>query len=62
MKKAYIGDGVYVEPWDMGGVQLTTEDGIRITNVIVLEPEVLNGLMLYLKALVTEETGAADRG
>jgi hypothetical protein len=55
MKKAYIGDGVYAEPWEWpGGVRLTTEDGYRITNVIVLEPEVLEGLRMYLEAIKAE--------
>jgi len=55
MKKAYIGDGVYAEEWEWpGGVRLTTEDGYRITNVIVLEPKVLAGLELFLTRLRAE--------
>ena len=50
----YIGDGVYAEPWEMGGVRLTTEDGFSITNVIVLEPQVLEGLRMYLERLKNE--------
>jgi hypothetical protein len=61
MKKAYIGDGVYAEEWEMGGVRLTTEDGYRITNVIVLEPEVIAGLHLWLDRLREEiAAGATD--
>lgn len=55
MKKAYIGDGVYAEPWERGGVRLTTENGYEITNSIVLEPAVLDGLFVYLKAFSGKE-------
>lgn len=53
--KAYIGDGVYVS---FGGysLRLTTEDGYRETNVIVLEPEVWRSLELYVKGLKGEES------
>jgi hypothetical protein len=40
-EKAYLGDAVYIDIDDALGVVLTTEDGIRATNRIVLEPEVL---------------------
>ncbi len=49
MEKAYIGDAVYAEIND-GELKLTTENGIRATNTIILEPEVLSTLMLYLGA------------
>ena len=43
-KKQYLGDGVYVEfvAWVDGGFEivLTTENGIDVTNRIVLEPDV----------------------
>ncbi len=47
--KAYIGDGVYVEPNRMvGGLTLTTENGDGIpTNRIVLEREVFHALIEY---------------
>ena len=48
-RKAYIGDAVYAEI-NNGELVLTTEDGIRATNTIILEPEVLSTLMLYLGA------------
>lgn len=47
--KTYLGDGVYVEYDSLGDVVLTTEDGIRVTNRIILEPKVLESLFLYLK-------------
>lgn len=41
IQKIYLGDAVYAA-WDkLGRVVLTTEDGIRATNTIVFEPEVL---------------------
>jgi hypothetical protein len=42
--KAYLGDGVYVARSEMG-LELTTEDGISVTNRIVLEPEVVEALI-----------------
>lgn len=41
MNKCYLGDAVYVERDELGAVVLTTSNGIRDTNRIVLEPEVL---------------------
>lgn len=48
MDKTYLGDGVYVEAQDYG-IRLTTEDGIRTTNEIFLEPAVLQAFLEYLK-------------
>ena len=47
MPKQYLGDAVYVDD-DGFGVVLTTEDGVRVTNRIVLEPAVVDALLLYL--------------
>lgn len=49
-RKRYIGDGVYVDV-DGYAVILTTEDGICTTNRIVLEPQVVTSLELYLETL-----------
>ncbi len=57
MPKAYIGDGVYVEV-EGYDVVLTTEDGIRVTNRIVLEPEVYLALRRYVARLQREAIGA----
>jgi len=43
--KMYLGDAVYVEWDDLGRVVLTTSDGIRTTNIIILEPEVLENFL-----------------
>jgi len=48
--KRYLGDGVYADR-DERGIVLTTEDGVRATNTIVLEPEVIAALEEYLKEL-----------
>lgn len=50
--KAYLGDGVYVE-WDPGreAFILTTENGVEITNTIVLELEVYRNLILFVEQL-----------
>lgn len=47
--KDYLGDGVYVETDDYGSVTLTTEDGYRTTNTIVLEDVVIEAFKHYLK-------------
>lgn len=49
MKKRYLGDAVYAEVLADGTVVLTTEDGIRSTNVIYLEPEVLSALLKFVE-------------
>jgi hypothetical protein len=46
--RAYIGDAVYVELDVASAVILTTENGIEATNTIVLEPEVLARLLVWL--------------
>lgn len=47
MKKAYLGDGVYVE-LENGMIKLTAEDGIRATDTIYLEPEVYRALVNWV--------------
>lgn len=44
----YLGDGVYIGMNPYGQVVLTTEDGIRATNTIFLEPEVADSLIRYI--------------
>lgn len=51
MVKSYIGDGVYVE-FDGYGIVLTTENGIEVTNRIVLEPEVYTALTTFVETLI----------
>lgn len=46
--KAYLGDGVYIDHNEMRDVVLTTENGIDVTNRIVLEPEVVRKLVSWL--------------
>jgi hypothetical protein len=48
--KAYLGDGVYVARSELG-LELTTEDGISVTNRIVLEPEVVEAFLRYIERL-----------
>lgn len=50
MTKVYLGDGVYAQ-WDGYQLILTTENGIEVTNIIVLEPEVLRALGLFFQQL-----------
>ena len=51
-KKRYIGDGVYAE-FDGFNIILTTENGISVTNRIILEPEVYRALMDYQKEVTS---------
>ena len=45
--KIYLGDAVYAT-FDGYGVNLTTEDGVSITNSIYLEPQVLDALNKFI--------------
>lgn len=57
--KVYLGDGAYVD-YDGYALVLTTENGIEVTNRIVLEPEVYNALTRYVEQLkTTKETSDA---
>lgn len=51
--RKYIGDGVYAD-FDGFHIVLTTEDGIKATNRIVLEPEVFNSLNSYWQWVLQE--------
>lgn len=53
--KKYLGDAVYVD-YDGYHVVLTTEDGIRSTNTIYLEPVVYDKLLDYVTVLEGEKT------
>lgn len=52
--KVYLGDGCYAEH-SHGVIVLTTENGIRTTNRIVLEPEVLRALVTFAERVVEDE-------
>lgn len=56
MEKQYIGDGAYVD-FDGWNIILTTEIGIRTTNVIFLEPQVVESLLRYIERLKEEVSG-----
>ncbi len=45
--KTYIGDGVYAEIYDFGLI-LTTENGIEVTNRIVLEVREWKSLLEWI--------------
>jgi len=48
MPKTYIGDGVYCEVMN-GEIILTTEDGVRKTNTIFLEPYMIEFILTFLR-------------
>ncbi len=51
--KQYLGDGVYVDfDADLGAFVLTTEDGISVTNRIVLEAEVWAALDDFVQWII----------
>lgn len=54
--KSYIGDGVYVDYDRNLGLILTTENGISVTNRIVLEPMVYEALVAYVEKVVEDES------
>lgn len=51
--KSYIGDGVYIE-FDGFAYTLTTENGVSVTNTIVMEPEVITNLKKYIGSVEHE--------
>jgi hypothetical protein len=55
IEKVYLGDGAYAD-FDGFNIVLTTSDGIKVTNTIYLEPEVVKSLKSYI--LRTEELRA----
>jgi hypothetical protein len=50
MPKTYLGDGLYAD-FDGYHVVLTAENGIRATNTVYLDPQVLQAFSEYLKSL-----------
>ncbi len=50
MEKEYLGDAVYARIDKFGDLVLTTEDGERATNTIILEPQIIQALDVYLEA------------
>ena len=55
MSKAYLGDGAYAS-FDGHGITLTAENGIRATDMVVLEPDALRALLAF--ALLTRVVSA----
>ena len=49
--KTYLGDGVYAHVTEWGDLELTTENGINVTNFIVLEPAVMAELLRFIETL-----------
>lgn len=52
MNKTYLGDGVYIEQISDGFV-LTTFNGLETTNLIILENNVADELVKYIKRFTT---------
>jgi hypothetical protein len=49
MEREYLGDSVYVERQHTGTIVLTTNNGVEISNTIVLEEEVIYNLLKFIK-------------
>lgn len=50
--KEYIGDGVYIQEGNIvGGIILTTEDGISVQNEIYLEDEHIIAIVKYCERI-----------
>lgn len=45
--RTYLGDAVYAELDEWGCIILTTENGLSVTNRIVLEPHVMDALVRW---------------
>ena len=52
--KTYLGDGAYAE-FDGYALILTSEDGIRVLDRVVLEPEVWRNLEEFVESLNTPD-------
>ena len=52
--KMYLGDGVYAKERADGAFVLTTENGLHITNAIVLEEPVFLNLVAFVRARCTK--------
>jgi hypothetical protein len=48
LKKTYLGDSVYVD-FDGYYVTLTTENGVVISNTVLLEPPVVDALLDFIR-------------
>ena len=55
--KLYIGDSVYADLDEWGRLVLTTSNGLYDNNIIILEPEVIRGMLRFMDAknLLPEE-------
>lgn len=58
MKRIYLGDGVYAEfDESRDAIILTTENGVEVTNTIVLDQEVYSALTQFVEHIGIQEEG-----
>ena len=55
-EKRYLGDGVYAE-YDGYQIKLTAENGLRVTDTIYLDPNVMEEIVIYILNLNKKENG-----
>lgn len=48
--KVYLGDGAYAS-WDGYYIKVTTEDGLSVTNTVVLDNDGVNNLLRFIKQI-----------
>jgi hypothetical protein len=54
-RKTYLGDGVYAAVnRTRGCIELTTENGIEVTNVIYLEIETMTAFLMWFDRLMAD--------
>ncbi len=56
-RKIYLGDGAYADINEFGDLELTTENGIAIQNIVVIEPEIYPVLEQYIKDVRAQNIG-----
>lgn len=54
MKKIYLGDGAYAELNEYNEVEITTEDGIRTTNKVVLDVWMMRILFKWFEGVTAD--------
>ena len=58
--KQYLGDGVYVDVDNHGGMVLTTEDGTRVIHEIWIEASVWHALVRWVEQMKQKAKAGGD--
>lgn len=60
--KDYLGDSVYAEMDQYGGLVLTTENGYGPSNTIILKPQVQQALVYYTRRVLDNPNWPDKKG